>query len=150
MILNSRNACVFDDLARALGILNARNLDDDAIVALLLDDRFGHAESLDTRANGLQRAIDRFGLLVGGNRLLGIVDLEREVRSALEIEAPLQRNAAHGHVVEQCRPAPRSRYVTLRGNRNQTDTRQRPMMVSTRYFRGIRLREGVGVFRRSL
>ena len=61
----------------------------------------GDAESLDTRAHGLERAIDRFGLLVGGNRLLGVVDLEREVRAALEIEPALQRNVAHGHVVEQ-------------------------------------------------
>ena len=105
---------------------------------------FRDAESFDTRANGLQRAVDGFGLLVGGNRLLGIVDLEREVRSALEIESPLQRNAANWSRRWSVPSGCRSRRVTLRGNRNQTDTRQRPMMVSTRYFRGIRLREEGG------
>ena len=120
---------LLDELARALRILDARDLDDDAIVALLLHDRLGDAEPFDARAHRLQRAIDRFGLLVGGMRLLRVVDLEREIRPALEVEALAAAERCDGHVVQQCRPAARSRRVTLRGNRNQTDTRQRPMMV---------------------
>src|SRR5829696_8748639 len=42
---------------------------------------------------------------------------------------------------------PRTRIVTLRGNRNQADARHSPRMVNSRYFRGIRLREGGGGLR---
>ena len=94
MIWNSRNAWLLDDLPRALRILNAGDLDDDAIVALLLHHRLGDAEALDASAHRLQRAIDRVRDLVWSDRLLGLVDLEREVRAALKIQSLSQRNVA--------------------------------------------------------
>src|SRR5262249_30193614 len=92
---------LLDELARALGVLNAGNLHDDAIVTLLLDDRFGNAEAVDTRANRLQRALDGLGPLVRSDGLLGVVDLEREVCTTLEVEAALQRNATTRYIVQE-------------------------------------------------
>ena len=57
----------------------------------LLHDGLGHAELVDARADDLERAIERLGLF--GNGALGLVDLEREVHSALQIEPALERNA---------------------------------------------------------
>jgi len=97
---------LFDELAGALRVLNTGDLHHDAVGSLLLHDRFRNAEALDAGTNGLQRAIDRFNLLIGGNRLLGVVDLEREVGAAFEIESLVERNTAIGDVVQQAvRPA---------------------------------------------
>src|SRR5262249_14195494 len=47
---------------------------------------------IDARANGLEGAIDRFRLVRGGDGLLRVVDLEREVHPPLEVESPPQRD----------------------------------------------------------
>jgi hypothetical protein len=54
------------DLDGALAVINAGQLDDDPVVAGLLDDRLGHAEFVDTRANDLERAFDRVFLVGHG------------------------------------------------------------------------------------
>ncbi len=81
-----------------LGIVDARELDDDAVVADLLHDRLGDAELVDARADDLERAIERIAHV--GHRLLGLVDLEREVHAALQVESALERDSAHGIVGE--------------------------------------------------
>ena len=55
-----------DEGLGALGILHARELDEDAIVALLLDGRLGHAELVDAVADGLEPCRD-------GQLALGVV-----------------------------------------------------------------------------
>ena len=65
-------------------IVDAGELDDDAVVARLLDDGLGHAELVDARADDLQRAVERLGLV--RDDALRFVDLEREVHAALEVE----------------------------------------------------------------
>ena len=113
---------LLDELARALGILDAGNLDDDAIVALLLHDRLRDAESLDTRAHGLQRAIDRFGLLVGG-----IACLESSTSSAryMPPESRVRAAAERAATVTSCSTPslPRSRMRDVaREQEAQTET----------------------------
>ena len=143
--LELQERLLLHQLARALRILNARNLDDDAIVALLLDDRLRHAEAFDARADRLQRAIDRFRLLSRRNRLLRVVDLEREIRAALEIEALACSGTCARVVVVQNAVRHHARDASRRAGRATRPTAGRGRRwSSTRYFRGIRLREEGG------
>jgi hypothetical protein len=87
------------DLDRALAVVDAGQLDDDAIVARLLHDGLRDAELVDSGADDLERAIDRIGLI--GNRALGLVDFERQVHSALQIEAVLERHPPDRRVVKR-------------------------------------------------
>ncbi len=50
---------ILDDGVRPLLILYARQLDDNAVGAFLLNDRFRHAELVNARANDLERTVDR-------------------------------------------------------------------------------------------
>ena len=112
-----------DELARSIRILLAGNVHDNAVVALLLDDRLGDAESFDARTNGFQRAVDSLDLFVLRNRLLRVVDLEREIRPALEIQPALQRNVTHGHVMKQSvRPTLARRDVAREQEENRDQT----------------------------
>ncbi len=86
----------FDELRRALRVIDPRKLDDDPVGADLLDDRLGHAELVDAVAHDLERALDRLFLVRDG--LPGFVDLEREVHPTLKVESLLERDAL-GRVV---------------------------------------------------
>ena len=55
-----------------------------------------------------------------GDGALGLVDLEREVHAALQVESALQRHAAHG-VGRRTRRSRLTRSTTVRGNSAQTD-----------------------------
>src|SRR5690606_22752080 len=68
-------------------------LDDDPVVADLLDQRLRDAELVDPRADDLQRPIGRVHLRFVGQRPLGVRHLEREVHAALEVEPELDRRA---------------------------------------------------------
>ncbi len=85
-----------NDVHRALRIIDARQLDDDSVVAGLLHQRLRDAELIDTSADDLERSIDCLALV--GNDALGLVDFEREVHAALEIESALERHALDGVV----------------------------------------------------
>ena len=65
---------------------------------LMMNQRLGDPEALDAVTHGLERAIDGFRLV--GHCLLGLVDLERDVHSAGEIEAIPQRDVPLGDFAE--------------------------------------------------
>ena len=88
------------DLPGAPRILNPRNLHDDAVVPLLLHDRLGDADAFDPVADRLECPIDGLGNLVRGNRLLRLVDLERQVRTALEVQPLSQWHSTLDDVAE--------------------------------------------------
>ena len=71
-------------------------------------------------------------------RALRLIDLEREVHSALQIEPALQRNTLDG-VVDVKPFGPRTRSTTLRGKRAKNDAAISPAISRTRYFRFMRL-----------
>jgi hypothetical protein len=112
------SACVCDleleecllahDSRRALLIRDARQLHDDTVIALLEDDRLGDAVAFDARADGLERAIDRVGLVLLGNRLLGVIDLEHQMHAALKVEPLLQWNLALHTLMEHPVDSPAS------------------------------------------
>jgi hypothetical protein len=74
---------------RTLAIREARELDDDAVRALALDDRLGDAELVDAIANDLDRPVD--GALALFGRELAGVHLEHQVHAALEVESERDR-----------------------------------------------------------
>src|SRR5262249_53933606 len=82
------------DLHRALGIIDARQLNNDLTVAALLHDGLGHTELVDARADDLDRAVER--LLSIRHHTLGLVNLERQVHSALQVESSLDRDSRDG------------------------------------------------------
>ncbi len=86
------------DILRALGVVDAGQLDDDALVAGLLHDRFGHPELVDALTHDLERAIEGIGLV--GHGLLGFIDFERQVHAALQVESTLERHAPDGVIHE--------------------------------------------------
>ena len=57
-----------DDLLRPFGILNARELDQNILLSLPLDDRFADPELVDTVANGFQRLVH--GIITQRTQLL--------------------------------------------------------------------------------
>ena len=71
-------------------------------VADLLHHRLGDAELVDAIAHDLERAIDRLALVLAAPPL-ALVDLEREVHPALQVESLLERNALARRVVEVAR-----------------------------------------------
>ena len=77
------------DLARgALGVLDARQVDLDLVLARARDLRLGDAEGVDAVAHDVQRALQRLGV---DRRLLGRLALVDELDAALEVEAELRR-----------------------------------------------------------
>ena len=85
-----------DDRLGARGIGDAGQLDHDAVVARLLHQGLLDAELVDPLPEDRQRQI-QVALGIGGD-LLRLVELERQVHAALEVEAPLERDAGHGGV----------------------------------------------------
>ena len=69
----------------ALTLREPRQLDDDAVLTLLLDERLGYAELVDALPEDLHGAVHRV-LGLGGVHL-GAVHLEHEVHAALEVQA---------------------------------------------------------------
>ena len=88
---------LLDDGPGALGIGDAGELDHDAVIADLLDDRLGDAELVDALAEHGEGQVDV--LLRVGRDLLRLVELEGEVHAALEVETVLDRLAEDGGVV---------------------------------------------------
>ena len=88
--------------------------------------RLGDAELVDAGADDFERAIDRSALV--GYGALGLIDLEREVHPALQIESTLQRDAPDGVVDES--PLRLTRSTTVRGNSAKTDAAISPKMMS--------------------
>ena len=82
-------------------IVDPRKLDHDAIVTDLLHDRLRHAELIDAIAHDLERTIDRLGLV--RDHAFTVIDFEREIHPALQIETALQRNARARRVVKFAR-----------------------------------------------
>src|SRR5262252_7274791 len=78
-----------DQLLRTLLIEKAGELDQDAIVALLLDRRLGDAELVDSVPDDLHGLIDC--VLRLGRTELRLIDLEEEIHPALEVEAEFDR-----------------------------------------------------------
>ena len=77
------------DLARgALGVLDAREVDLDLVLARARELGLGHAEGVDAVAHDVQRALERFGV---DRRLLGRLALVDELDATLEVEAELGR-----------------------------------------------------------
>ena len=82
-------AALHDGLG-AGGLGDAGQLDDDAAVAHLLDERLGHAELVDALA---QHGEGKVEIALGvGRDLLRLVELEGEVHPALQIESQLERH----------------------------------------------------------
>src|SRR5206468_9503319 len=78
-----------DQLLRALPVEEAGELDQDAVVALLLKRGLGDAELVDSIPDDLHRLVDR---VLGFRRAqLGLIDLEQEVHPTLKVEAQLDR-----------------------------------------------------------
>ena len=76
-----------DDLGGALGVLHARELDRDLVLALLADLGLGDAELVDPLADDRDRAVEvRVGQLTAGRRLR----LQHDLEPALEVEAELR------------------------------------------------------------
>jgi hypothetical protein len=98
------------DLAGALLVLGARagELHDDAVVALLLDHRLGHAELVDPRADHRQRPVGRVLALRGRHRAGRVVHFQREVRAALQVQ-PQRHDAAALLVVAVQKPPAQER-----------------------------------------
>ncbi len=78
----------------ALWVVDARQLDNDLAVAALLNDRLGDTELVDAGSDDLDGAIERLGSI--RHRAFRLIDLEREVHSALEIQPSLQRDSRDG------------------------------------------------------
>ena len=78
-----------DQVFGALHILHPGQLHDDAVVPLLLDGGFGHAELVDAVADDFPGAVHRVLGLVG--RQGGQVDLQHQVDTALEIQTQVER-----------------------------------------------------------
>ena len=79
------------DRAGALRVGDAGELDHDAVIADLLDQRLGDAELVDALAEHGEGQVD---VLLGiGRDLLRLVELEGEVHAALEVEPVLDRLA---------------------------------------------------------
>ncbi len=77
------------DLARgALGVLDAREVDLDLVLARARELGLGDAEGVDAVAHDVQRALERLGV---DRRLLGRLALVDELDAALEVEAELGR-----------------------------------------------------------
>src|SRR5262249_13356597 len=78
------------DRLRPGRVADTGELDHDAVVADLLDDWFLDAELVDTLAEHREREVEiPLGI---GRHLLALVELEREVHAALQIETPLERD----------------------------------------------------------
>ena len=112
------------------GVVDARQLDDDAVGARLLDDGLAHAELVDAVADDRDRAVERLGLVRDG--ALRLVDREREVHAALQVKSALQRHAAHGigdedavspHALDE-----RAREQRVDGQRDQRRDRQEAVL----------------------
>ena len=87
-----------DEFERALGVIDARQFDDDSIVAGFLHDRLGHAEFVDALTYDFERAVNRFGFVSDG--LFRLVNFQFQVHTALEVEAQLERDALDRVVCE--------------------------------------------------
>ena len=92
---------LLDDVHGALRIPDAGELDDDALVADLLDHRLLHAELVHPLAQHGEGEVDVARHVAGDPAAL--VELEPEVHAALEVETELERDAglrgvAHGAV----------------------------------------------------
>ena len=124
---------VLRDLDGPLTVVDARDLDDDAVVPGLLDDRLGDAQPLDACADDLQRAVDRLCLV--RDRALRVVDLEREVHTALQVETLPQRHSIDGRVEERAVGAALADTHVARKERpdraehEDADKRQAPLQV---------------------
>ena len=78
-----------DQVFGALHILHPGQLHDDAVVPLLLDGGFGHAELVDAVADDFPGAVHRVLGLVGGQG--GQIDLQHQVNAALKIQTQVER-----------------------------------------------------------
>jgi hypothetical protein len=87
-----------DHILGTARVVDARKLDDDAVIARLLDQRLGNTELVDAGPDHLESAVDCLTLV--GDHAFRFVDLQREVHAALEIEPHLERDALHGVVDE--------------------------------------------------
>ena len=115
------------DVGGAALVVDARELDDDAVGADLLHHRLGDAELVDARADDLERAIERLALVLDG--ALRLVDREREVHAALQVEPLLEGNPLDrvGHERRRCGGCARS---TVRGKSAQLTRRQSAKIAS--------------------
>ena len=89
---------LLDNVGGTIGIVDARELDHDAITADLLHHWLRHAKLVDASANDLERAIE--GRRLVGDRSSRLIDLEREMHAALQIQSFLERHATHRVVDE--------------------------------------------------
>jgi len=88
-----------DQLLGPLLVEEARQLDQNPVLALLLDRGLGDAELVDSIRDDLPRLIDGIARL--GRSELRAVDLEQQIEAALEIEAQLDGLVAElGHLGE--------------------------------------------------
>jgi hypothetical protein len=102
--LEFEKGLILRELDRALAVVEAGDLDDDAVVSSLLDHGLGHPHSLDAGAHDLERPIDRRALV--RHRALRLVDIQREVHSTREIEPFPQGNASRQRIVKRAVGAP--------------------------------------------
>src|SRR5439155_10854941 len=79
------------------GILFARQLDDQPAAALDLHHGLLRAELVHAGADHAFGALDGVGAI--GHRAFGLVDLERQVNAALEVEPQVDRHAPHRRVL---------------------------------------------------
>jgi hypothetical protein len=93
---NSRNAVRSTHGSRACGIRLARQLDDEATVARDLNDGLRRPELVHACADDTFGATDRVGAV--GDLATRLVDLEREMNAAAEVESHLDGNSADGGV----------------------------------------------------
>ena len=93
--------------SRARGIGLARQLDDEAAAAGHLHHRLHGTELVDARAHHALGAADGVGAV--GDDAARLIELEREVNAAPQVEPQLDRHAAEGGVAHLTRCASRRR-----------------------------------------
>ena len=141
VIWNCEERLILRDLDGALAVVDAGDVDEDAVVARLLDDGLGDAHALDARAHDLERAIDRLALV--GHDALGLVHVEGEVHPAGEVQALPQRHAVRGRCRRRCRRRGAGAPSRRAGRAPRRRASTSPTMSARRYFRlDMRLRGG--------
>ena len=91
----------FHDRSRARWIRLAGQLDDEPAIAGDLHDRLGRPELVDARAHDALGPTDRVGAV--GDDAAGLIDLEREMHAAAQIEAHVDGHSPNGGVAHLSR-----------------------------------------------
>jgi hypothetical protein len=99
-------AGLLDQVYSQVAIGDARQLNQDAVLALELDDRLGDAQAVDAVLDDAPR---RLHLLRRGRRAARQVGGEQDLQSALQVEALLELQVAPAHLLPEDQVAHGSR-----------------------------------------